>query len=141
MIKLETNNVIDKIKKKFNKSGNLVEIPLLKGNKYFTAILVENGIEVSNLNSQPFLPWDVFIKTIELLDSKGGRAKKGNAMNYKLGEIGLEIDSIEGYIAYKVYDKKLGESVFRRITPISCILIWAEICKHKPGYLVLNDIV
>jgi hypothetical protein len=42
----------------------------------------------------------------------------------KLGESNLPIDSIEGHIANVIYGKKLGDSVFRRITPISCILIW-----------------
>lgn len=58
-------------------------------------------------------------------------------MNYKLGETGLPIDSVEGRIAFKVYGKQLGQSVFRRITPIACILIWAGLCVNQSGKLIL----
>lgn len=101
------------------------------------ARLADDGIYVSNLANQPFLPWAVFTETIALLEKNGGRAKKGNAMNSKLGEAGLTIDTVEGYIAYKVYKKSLGESVFRRITPITCILVWAKICVSEPNELIL----
>jgi len=30
---------------------------------------------------------------------------------------------VEGHVASKVYQKDIGESVFRGITPITCILI------------------
>ncbi|MDA3733559.1 hypothetical protein PBV87_18935 [Niameybacter massiliensis] len=50
----------------------------------------------------------------------------------------LPTNSIERYIAKEVYDKSIGESVFRRITPIVNILIWAEICKNGRGRLILK---
>ena len=50
---------------------------------------------------------------------------------------GLSLDSVEGHIAYTIYKKKHGDSIFRRITPIACILIWTGICCHKPGELIL----
>jgi hypothetical protein len=58
-------------------------------------------------------------------------------MNNKLGESGLPIDSIEGLIAYKIYGKQLGQNVFRRITPIACTLVWAELCENQSGKLSL----
>ncbi|WP_312470313.1 hypothetical protein [Neobacillus sp.] len=72
-----------------------------------------------------------------MLKEKNGWALKGDAMNYKLGESGLPIDSIEGRIAFKVYGKQLGKNVFRRITPIACILVWADLCVNQRGKLVL----
>lgn len=59
-------------------------------------------------------------------------------MHSKLGEKGVSLDSIEGYIASEVYDKKIGESVFRRITPIVNILIWVSVCENKKGCLKLK---
>jgi hypothetical protein len=114
-----------------------VKIPLLRG-KPFKAKLSEKGISVSNLGSTPFLPWDVFTETVDFLNTKGGKAAKGNAMNYKLGEKGLPLDSIEGHIAHKLYGKKIGDSVFRRITPIAAILDWANICENGWGFLLLK---
>lgn len=59
-------------------------------------------------------------------------------MEYKLGDGNLSIDSIEGYIAKEVYNKEIGDSVFRRITPIVNILIWSELCENRTGKLILK---
>jgi hypothetical protein len=72
-----------------------------------------------------------------LLKGSGGRAQRGNAMNYKLGESGFPLDSIVGHIASIVYGSREGDSVLRRITPIACFLTWAGVCKAAPGELVL----
>jgi len=58
-------------------------------------------------------------------------------MNSRLGDEGSPLDSIEGQIASVVYGKKVGDSVFRRITPIACLLEWAGSCKSEPGKLIL----
>ncbi|MEG1312577.1 MAG: hypothetical protein RSD47_11315, partial [Romboutsia sp.] len=68
----------------------------------------------------------------------GGTALKGDAMGFKLGEGKLPTNSIEGYIAKEVYDKSIGDSVFRRITPIVNILIWVGICENGRGKLILK---
>lgn len=52
-------------------------------------------------------------------------------MNSKLGEKRLPLNSVEGHVAHKVYGSKEGYYVFRRITPITCILIWAK-------YVIIN---
>jgi hypothetical protein len=44
---------------------------------------------------------------------------------------------MEGYIATKVYGCKVGDSVFKRITPIASILAWAEICDNTRGQICL----
>lgn len=132
------NTVISIIKKKFEVEGNPARVPLLLGNKSFQAKLSKEGI-VDNLGSSRLLPWRIFIETVRLLQEKGGRAERGNANNYKLGESGLPIDSVEGNIASKIYGKQIGQSVFRRITPVACILIWAGICRHEPNLLILKE--
>ena len=130
---------IEAIRQKFVESERWVKIPLLRGNRTFTAELVEGGIRVSNLGAQSFLPWAVFQEALRVLIRSGGTAKRGNAMKYKLGEPGLPLNSIEGHIAHSVYGKVQGESVFRRITPIACILVWAGVCEAVPGKLVLRE--
>ena len=133
---MRKEEVIKTIISKFSNT-NKANIPLLRGNRFFEAKLAGSGIEVNNLASSPFLPWSVFTEAVKLLEKLGGTAKKGNAMDYKLGEEGLKLDTIEGHIASKVYNKKKGKTVFRRITPIANILIWAGICKNLPGKLKL----
>lgn len=134
---MDKEKIIKIIREKFDNTVK-VKVPLLKGNRFFLAELVEDGINVSNLGNNPFLPWDVFTESVNLIERLGGIAKKGDAMLFSLGEKGLDLNTIEGYIATKIYNKKNGEKVFRRITPIANILIWAGICKNLPGKLKLK---
>jgi hypothetical protein len=126
------------IEKKFATNVNPALIPKIKVG-YFTARITDEGIFVDNLNSQPFLPWEVFSEAVGLMLKNSGSADKGDAMNYRLGDEKLDLNSIEGHIAKVVYGKQAGSSVFRRITPVACILIWAGICKNAPGKLMLTQ--
>jgi guanosine-3',5'-bis(diphosphate) 3'-pyrophosphohydrolase len=135
---LDVSNVVGAIRCKFAASGNPADIPNLRGGA-FKAQLVRGGIEVDNLGSQPFLAWAAFQAAVSVLRKNGGRAKRGNAMGSRLGEPDLTINSVEGYVAQIVYGKRVGETVFRRITPIVGILIWAGICEHAPNELILQD--
>lgn len=110
--------------------GEFIAKPILKCGSLI-------GVNVSNLGEYPFLPLDVFVTVLSLLEiSEQNRAKKGDAMNSKLGDAALGINTVEGLVAKVVYGKNLGDSVFRRITPISRILQWADICESRDGYLV-----
>lgn len=98
------------------------------------------GVNVSNLSSSPYLPLEVFDAVISLLASSPNQtARKGDAMKCRLGDEGLETDTVEGHVAQVVYGTKLGSSVFRRITPIARILEWAGICENGRGYLRLKS--
>ncbi len=94
---------------------------------------------VSNLAGQPLLPWAVFDEAVAVLERNGGRASRGDAMNCRPGDEGLPLDSVEGHIAASIYGRRVGDSVFRRITPVACILVWAGICAHRPGELLFRD--
>ena len=121
---LDEKTVVEIIRSKFIEEGLSVKIPLQRG-RSFGAILKDGGIEVTNLGTQPFLPWAVFTETIKLLQENGGRAERGDAMSAKLGEAKLPVNSIEGHIAHFVFKKQEGDTVFRRISPIAAILVWA----------------
>lgn len=129
--------VVQAIKHKFAQTGTPVRIPLQKGGS-FEAALTEDGITVNNLGNQPILPWVVFQESVCVLVRNSGRVRRGNAMNAKLGEEGLSLNSVEGHIAYIVYGKQIGETVFRRISPIAAILIWAGVCTSAPNELILK---
>ena len=60
-------------------------------------------------------------------------------MNAKLGDTNLHTETIEGYVASTVYGKSEGDSVFRRITPIASILVWAGVCENEPNGLRLTE--
>ena len=124
------------IRDKLAATGGTAHIPKLKSGS-FHATLVEGGVRVDNLGITPFLPWAAFQEARLPAASQWRCARKGDAMNNKLGDPGLPLDSIESHIAHVVYGKQPGDSVFRRITPIACILIWAGICADAPGGLIL----
>lgn len=128
---------VEIIKQKFYQAGNPAQVPLLNGGS-FMATLTNEGINVDNLDAQPLLLWAAFQESICILLQNGGRAKRGNAMTGRLGDADLPLDSVEGHIALVVYGKHPGETVFRRISPIACILIWAGICEAAPSELVLR---
>jgi hypothetical protein len=109
----------------------------MNGKKIFDARFEEDGIYVDNLGSQPFLPWKIFPEAINCLRDNDGQVKKGNAIDSRLGDINLGLNTMEGYIASKVYGCKVGDNVFRRITPIASILAWAEICENTRGQIRL----
>ena len=138
MLTITPQNAIQIIKSKFNGPSSTEEIPLMKKGKSFTAVLDEKGLLVDNLYKQNLIPWEVF-ETVMLELSKKRTLLKGNAMNAKLGDKKLLFDSVEGIIASKIYGRKEGDSVFRRISPVSAILSWAGICDNKKGYLSLRE--
>ena len=129
---------VEIIKHRLHHNGGEAEVPLLKGGS-FQARLDSEGILVDNLGNQPLLPWPVFQEAVCVMLRSGGKALRGDAMNSRLGEPGLPLDSIEGHIAQVVYGKHPGDAVFRRIMPIPCILIWAGICRAGRGTLELVD--
>lgn len=132
-------NIKKELVDKFKREGkNTIPIPLMNGDKTFQATLLDNGISVDNLANQPILPWTVFEVVINLLEQESKSVIKGDGMNSKLGSAKLPINSVEGIIAHKVYDKKNGDSVFRRVSPVCAILDWVGVCENKRGYLVLS---
>jgi len=136
---MNTIEAVEIIRDQLRASGGTAEVPLLKGSRAFKVRLVEGGVEVDNLGGQPFLPWTVFQEAINTIINNDGQALRGDTMRSRLGESDLPLDSIEGRIAHVVYDKQPGDAVFRRITPIACILIWAEICQSGRGVLKLRE--
>lgn len=92
-------------------------------------------IHVSNLGTQPWLPIEALEFAFELVTSYG-KAKKGSAQKGKLGDDNLPMDSVEGVVASKAFDKQSGDSVFRRITPIAGLLAHLGLARDDcDGYL------
>jgi hypothetical protein len=135
---MDGKSAVEIIKDKFRRTGSPVKIPL-QINRSFTASMINGGVEVDNLSNLGFLPWEVFEETVNFLVVSGGKAERGDAMKSRLGEEGLPLDSVEGHIALKVYGKKVGESVFRRISPVAAILTWVEVCESTAGELILRQ--
>ena len=124
------------IRRRFAETGNPTTIPLQRGGT-FAATLVGQGVNVDNLGNLPLLRWAAFEEAVRVIVRNGGRARRGNAMTSRLGDAGLSLDSVEGHVARVVYGKRTGDAIFRRISPIAAILVWAGICYSRPRELVL----
>jgi hypothetical protein len=126
------------IRGKFKENLTSVKVPLQNG-RSFSAYLVKEGLHVDSLGGQSLLTWEVFEETVNFLITKGGQAKRGDSMQARLGGDGLPLDSIEGHLANVIYGRQKGDSVFRRISPIAAILVWARVCYSEPGVLILRS--
>ena len=105
---------VSMIKGMFDAEGSSENVPKIVGGS-FAAVLKKDGIVVNNLRDSPHLPWSIFKAAVQVLQEEGETAKKGAAMAGKLGSEKLPKNSVEGYIAHKVYGIQVGMSVFRHI--------------------------
>lgn len=86
---------------------------------------------------KPNYEYKVFDEIVELLRSQGGRAKKGNGRNFKLGEKGCEKNTVVGAVAVsRGYEE--GQSIYDPVFVMAAILEWAGIAKNGRGYLELT---
>lgn len=86
----------------------------------------------------PPYEYRVFDIIVDLLAAQGGRARKGNGRNYKLGYGDCTLDTVVGAIGKNYAGKSLGSSVFDPVFVLAAILEWAGIAHNERGYLALT---
>ena len=82
---------------------------------------------------KPNYEYRVFDVIVELLLENGGRARKGNGRNYKLGEPECDETTVVGAIAKYYAGKKYGDSVFDPVFVFAAVLEWAGIAHNERG--------
>ena len=87
---------------------------------------------------KPPYAYTVFDAIVNLLASRGGRAKKGNGRNYKLGEKNCDETTVVGVVAL-AREYTVGNSVFDPVFALAAILEWAGIVHNERGELVLTQ--
>jgi hypothetical protein len=135
--KTTTNRFSDRLKQKLG-TQEIHSVPQQRKGP-FTARATSEGVEVNCLGASPLLKWHVFDAVEDLLKNSSTKsAVRGSAMNSeKLGTDELPIDSVEAQIAI-CYGVRTGEPVrLRRISPVANLLVWAGLCKHAKGALVM----
>jgi hypothetical protein len=120
------------IEKRFNQAQSTVcDVPTQRSG-FFKATLTESGVLVDCLGEvQDKLEWKYF-DAVEKLLKEHKSAKRGDAMKGRLGDELLPMDSVEGCMAY-CNNSVSGQTVFRRISPVANLLVWAGVCKHGEG--------
>ena len=87
---------------------------------------------------KPPYEYKVFDAIVDLLIANGGRARKGNGRNYKLGHPECDENTVVGAVA--IYTgKKPGESVYDPVFVLAAVLEWAGIASNERGELVLTQ--
>lgn len=131
--------IVRAIKEKLNRNNGLARVPLSRGT-HFQICYEEygTGLHATNIPANKVLTWQAFEDAVALLEKKGGRAEKGNAMKGKLGDRYLPLDSIEGYVAFHSYHIKKGETTLRLISALSAILAWSGLCRNGYGFVELR---
>lgn len=132
--------VIRKIKEKLNSCNGRTTISLFQGDNceiWYDSNgkgLVSPKIPLANQ-----LTWEAFDAAVEVVIKNGGKAVKGKARSgAKVGSDNLSLDSVEGYIAYKVHGAQEGETAFGPGFVICAVLDWAGVCNNERGYLSVN---
>lgn len=82
--------------------------------------------------------YKIFDIVLNLIMSKGGQVRKGNARNFRIGEKGCEVDTIAGVIGVEYYKKSVGEYTFDPVFLIVAIMANANIINNCRGYVELT---
>lgn len=139
-IKESDSIVIKKIKEKLNTNSGKCRIFLFNGDPCEISYRWDGkGLLSPKIPLENQLIWEVFDAALEVVINNGGQAVKGKAQTGStLGSMGLPLNSVEGYIAHKVFGVQLGETAVGSGFVIYAILDWAGICKNENGYIKLK---
>lgn len=88
---------------------------------------------------KPAYEYSVFDTVVDVLLANGGRARKGNGRNYKLGHPECDENTVVGAIALNYRGQKPGESVYDPVFVLAAVLEWAGIVNNERGELVLTQ--
>lgn len=121
--------------KRLQEHGGAAQVPNQRGGS-FRATLMDGCVHVDCLASSPNIPFEAFDAIESLLAENQGQALRGNARNHRLGAAALPLDSVEGRVAYETFGRQEGAHVLQRVTPLTCLLVWAGVCVHGRGVLI-----
>ena len=132
-------NASDIIKNKLIDCGGIATVRSVSGNSYVIQANADgNSFTCDELPITPPYEYRVFDVIVSLLFRNGGKARKGNGRNYKLGYGDCTEDTIVGCIAKEYFKKTEGISVVDPVFVLSAILDWAGIAHNERGYLELT---
>ena len=113
-----TKQLIEFLEQSSNKGQNTITIPLQKKRKHYNSFVIhpiyKNSKIIAINTEKRVMPGDTYfcIKIFEyvlqlLYNAEEQTLQKGNAQKYKMGESGLESNTIEYAVAEKFYDKNI----------------------------------
>lgn len=139
MINTNSTKASDIVRNKLYENGGSAVVQSANGKNYL--IKAERDGKSFSCDQLPIKPnyeFSVFDVIVDLLISQGGRARKGNGRNYKLGYGDCTLDTVVGAIGKKYAGKNIGDSVFDPVFVFAAILEWANIASNGRGYIELT---
>lgn len=129
----------DMIKKKLLENNGRVIVRTARGLPCEIRAAPDGVSFLSNkLPIHPPYRYEVFDVIVDLLISQGGRAKKGNGRNHRLGEAECDETTVVGAIGYHYAHAENGKSVYDPVFVLAAVLEWAGIASNERGELVLT---
>ena len=92
----------------------------------------------NKLPNNAIFRFEIFDVVVDLLVSRGGRAKKGNGRNNKLGDSGCDETTVVGAIGRHYFQAEQGSSVLDPVFVLAAVLEWAGIAENGRGELILT---
>ena len=131
--------------RKLNASSGVAKCKMLRGEP-LSIWLTKEGVRNSGY-PELICEWKAFDAILEKACQLGGKMYRGDSAaqsGAKIGDPGLEENTIDGFISMNFYDKKKGDSTIRRSTYYAAIMAWAGICENhrsegRGGYILIKD--
>jgi hypothetical protein len=138
------------LEEKSNKGQHTITIALKKKRKNFDSFqihpiyknskIVAINVERRVMPADTVFPIEIFNIVLNTLSkAENFTLPNGKAQGNRMGNDGLSSNTIEYIVAKEIYDKDNGDTIDRRISVISNILIAANLCESKPKALKLID--
>lgn len=135
----DSNKASDIIKRKLMENNGRVIVHTARGLPCEIRVAPDGVSFLSNkLPLNPPYRYEVFDVIVDLLISQGGRARKGNGRNYKLGEPECDETTVVGAIGYHYAHTEAGRSVYDPVFVLAAVLEWAGIANNERGELCLT---
>lgn len=129
------NTIIVPLQKKRKEFDSFVIHPIYKNSK-IVAINVERRV----MPVDTVFPIEIFNLVLNSLSkAENYTLPNGKAQGNRMGDEGLSSSTIEYIVAKVIYKKNDGDTIDRRISVISNILIAANLCESKPKALKLIE--
>ena len=135
----KSSKASDIIKTKLKENNGKAVVTTLEGKTYEIVALADG--ETFFCEALPIAPYSykVFDDIVELLINQGGKAQKGNARNYKVGEEKCDENTVVGAIGINYFNKSYGDSTFDPVFIMAAVLEWACIAHNLRGYIELTQ--
>lgn len=135
----QSNKASEIIKAKLIDSQGSALVKSLTGNHY-KIYAATDGVSFvcDELPIKPPYTYEVFDVVVDLLISQGGKAKKGQGRNARLGDDKCEETTVCGAIGKNYSGKEIGEFVYDPVFIIAAVLEWADIAYNRRGYIELT---